>query len=118
MRSREAIIIFAQSEKIKSALIWAAHTVEIYNGCGPAEKSGAAKIIDGLTQMIASEVHFAQKITQDQAWPEVQKSMDMAVVMINSGVVAEASFHFSKAISQVTGISQRAMTFLQDEGLL
>lgn len=118
MKPREAIITFAQSEKIKSALIWATHTVEVYNGCAPAEKAGAAKIIDGLTRMIASEVHFAGKVTREEAWAEVLKSMDMAVVMINSGVIAEASFHLSQAISRVVGISQNAMTFLQNEGLL
>jgi hypothetical protein len=38
--------------------------------------------------------------------------------MINSGVSEEATYHFTQALSQVNRISQRAMTYLVENGLL
>ena len=38
--------------------------------------------------------------------------------MIHSGVGPEAVIHLTQALSQVTSIGQRSMSFLQEQGLL
>jgi hypothetical protein len=38
--------------------------------------------------------------------------------MMNSGVLSEASYHITQAISAVTTIGQRSMQFLMDQKLL
>jgi hypothetical protein len=48
----------------------------------------------------------------------VDKSIDTAIVMINSKVVHEAGYHLTQALTQITTIGQRSMSLLKDEGLL
>jgi hypothetical protein len=57
-------------------------------------------------------------VTGDVSWDEVLRHIDKAMVMINSGVAAEAVVHLTQALSQVTSIGHRSMTFLKGEGLL
>jgi len=52
------------------------------------------------------------------SWDEVLRHIDKALVMINSGVAAEAVVHLTQALSQVTSIGHRSMTILKGEGLL
>ncbi len=52
------------------------------------------------------------------SWDEVEKHIDMAMVMINSNMVQESGFHLTRSLSQVTGIAQRSMSVLKDEGIL
>lgn len=82
------------------------------------DRPGAEKMIDALSNMIAREIVFARKITGEELWDTVEKNVDMAIVMINSGVIEEAAYHFSKAISCVTNIGQRAMVTLKEMGFL
>ena len=118
MNTQEAIIAFSQSEKIKSGLIWMSQTLEMYTGLPGTDRQGAGQVIKTIVGMIAHEVHLAEKITKDPAWHDVEKHIDMALIMINSQVVQESGFHLTRALSQVTGIGQRAMTVLKEEGLL
>jgi len=68
--------------------------------------------------MITHEVHLARKLADDVSWDEVEKHIDMAMVMINSNMVQESGFHLTRSLSQVTGIAQRSMSVLKDEGIL
>jgi hypothetical protein len=118
MDTRHAIILFSQSEKIKAGLIWAAQTIEAL-GCGHADqRKGTDQQLRLLIAMIGHEVMLARRITADDEWREVEKSIDMALVMIDSGVAAEAGYHVSRALSRVTTIGRRAMSALKTRGLL
>ena len=118
MNKQEAIIAFSQSEKIKSGLIWISQTLEIYTGLLGMDRQGAEKVIGAIVGMIAHEVHLAGRLTKDSAWQDVEKHIDMALVMINSQVVQESGFHLTRALSQVTSIGQRSLSLLKEEGLL
>ena len=118
METREAILAFSQSEKIKAGLIWASQLVEMYIGLPENEKAGAEKIIGAICAMIDGEIHIAQKATGIDDWKEIGKSIDTALIMINSGVTHESSYHFTQALSRVTGIGQKSMTELIDQGYL
>ncbi|MDY6881378.1 MAG: hypothetical protein V2J25_14115 [Desulfatiglans sp.] len=118
MEPHKAIIAFSQSEKIKSGLIWVSQSLELMSGLSAQEKQGAEKIIVSMVNMVASEIQLARKVTSDTAWGDVNKSIDQALVMINSKVASESVVHLTQALSLVTGIAQRSMSFLKEEGLL
>jgi len=118
MEIKEAVLAFSQGEKIKSGLIWATHAVERGRACSDVEKRGADQIIAAMVQMIGHEVSMIRGISGNNPWLEIEKNIDMAAVMINSGVAGEAAFHLTRALSKVTNVCQRAMTFLQEKNLL
>ena len=118
MEVQETIIAFSQSEKIKSGLIWVSEALQILNGLQEPEKRGAEKIIKAVIGMIAHEIQLGKNVTGDVTWDEVLRHIDKAMVMINSGVAAEAGVHLTQALSQVTSIGHRSMSFLKKKGLL
>ena len=58
------------------------------------------------------------RLSGDEAWRDAEKNIDMALVMLDSGVARESTYHITRALGSVTTIGQRAMTYLKDEGLL
>lgn len=118
MNISEAILCFSQSEKIKSGLIWAIHLSQMRESIPQNQRNGAEKIIETLIDMIGHEIQLTGNIVQEKAWNEAGQSINMALVMIRSKVPEEASFHLTNAISHVTSLAQRAMTYLKDREYL
>jgi hypothetical protein len=118
MQIRDAITTFSQSEKIKGGLIWTSQAVELFKALPEVDKPGAEKIIKSLVDMIGSEILICKKTAPNELWQEVEKSIDTAMVMINSNMAHEAGYHLTQALTQVTTIGQRSMTILKDNGLL
>ena len=118
MKPAAAITTFSQSEKIKGGLIWASQAVEIYKALPEADKPGAEKIVKAIVDMVGSEILICKKSAPHELWLDVEKSLDTAMVMINSGVAHEAGYHLTQALTQVTTIGQRSMSVLRDKGLL
>ena len=114
----EAIVSFSQSEKIKSGLIWAAQSLEHLAGLEPMETRGAERMITLLIDMVAGETILARRLGNDERWTLAHKSIDKARVMLVSGVPAEAPYHLTQALQQVTAIGQRAMEVLRGEKLI
>ena len=118
METNQAIKAFAQSEKLKSALIWASQLGEVHLALAEADKPGAEKIIKTLVSMIGNEIGVAQKAAPHDGWQEAAKDINTAMVMLNSGVAHETGYHLTQALSKVTNIGQQSMKLLLDEGLL
>jgi hypothetical protein len=118
MNAKEAVISYSQAEKIKAGIIWVSHAVEVIRGLPPQDWQGAESMIKTIIDMIANEIHLAKKLLNDDAWGDVIKKMDTAIVMINSGVAYESTHHLTQALSHVTNICHRAMSALRDEGLI
>lgn len=118
MTVKKAIIAFSQSEKIKSGLIWVSQTLELFTGLSRTDRQGAENVIRAFIQMISHEIRIAKNLAKDDAWDEVEKHMDMALVMADSQMLQESGFHLTRALSQTTGIAQRSLTLLKEEGLL
>jgi hypothetical protein len=117
MKTKQAIISFSQGEKIKGGLIWCTQCVQVALTLPQVEQAGARKVIQGLVAMIANEVRLAQRASQDPVWSEVDKALHTAGVMVESGVIEEATYHFTQTLSQVNRISQKALTHLVDNGM-
>lgn len=118
METRQAIISFSQSEKVKSGLIWSSQCVQILENLPEPEQAGALKLLQALIAMIASEAQLSRQASGDPVWTEVGKILNTARVMVDSGVAQEAGYHFTQALSQVNRIGQKAMTHLIEKGLL
>ncbi len=118
MNTRSSILALSQSEKIKAGLIWTSQTIEISMGLPENRKQGGDQIISSLLGMVANEIHLGMKVAPHKGWEAALKHINTATVMINSNVIQDAPYHLSKALSQVTGIGQEAMTALNKEGLV
>ena len=118
METKQAIMAFSQSEKIKSGLIWISHSLEMLGGLPEPEKKGAEKLINAIINMIVHEIRLAGALVEEEPWKEIEKGIEQAIVMINSGVGSEAVPQLTRALSQVTTIGHRAMSFLKEKGLL
>ena len=118
MEIQEAITAFAQSEKIKSGIIWVSQVLELANGLPDKEKQGGEKVIKTLIDMIVNEIRLSQNVTNDSSWEEIEKVIDQAVIMIDSGVAHESIPHLTRALSLVVGICHSSMSFLKEKKLL
>ena len=118
MEINDAIITFSQCEKIKACLIWASQAVEVYKALPETDKPGAEKIIAAIVNMIGSEILICRKLAPSELWTAVEKSIDTAIMMINSNITQEAAYHLTRALTQTTTIGQRSMSILTDKKLL
>jgi hypothetical protein len=56
-------------------------------------------------------------MTGDRRWHEIAQKINMALVMINSGVPQETSFHLTQALTRVTRIGGQAASVLRENNL-
>ena len=118
MQTNQAIKAFSQSEKLKSSLIWASQMVEVTIALPESEKPGAERILKTYIGMIGNEIIIARKAAPHDIWLDAEKDINTALVMLNSGVTHETSYHLTQALSKVTTIGQQSMTLLVNDGLL
>lgn len=118
METRQAIISFSQAEKVKSGLIWCNQCTLVLQNMPQPEQQGALRILQALIAMIGNEVQLARQVSGDPVWLEVDRCLNNARVMVDSGVGQEADFHLTQALSQVNRIGQKSMTFLMEKGLV
>lgn len=118
METKEAITAFAQSEKIKSGIIWASQVADMFAGLSESEKQGAQKIVGAIIRMIGHEIHLCKKSAPHELWTDAEKSVDLALVMIDSHVVQESVYHLTQALTKVTSIGHQSLTYLKDHGLM
>jgi len=116
METSQAIVVLTQSEKLKAGIIWASKLLELSPATGASP--GNAPMASHLVRMVGAEAFLARKLSGDDSWMNVEKHIDMAIVMIDSGVPQEGIFHLTRALSQVTSRGEKAMAFLKDAGLL
>ncbi|MBW2026706.1 MAG: hypothetical protein JRI90_15280 [Deltaproteobacteria bacterium] len=116
--TRQAIFAFSQGEKIKAGLIWASQLIGMVDSIFGSGRNETKQVGRALVEMIRQDVRLASAIAKDEIWDEVDKAIDRALVMINSGVMADSVPHLTTALSHVTTIVQRAMQFLDEQGML
>ena len=118
MNVKQAILAFSQSEKIKAGIIGVTHALELLPGIPDRNRRGAESMARVFISVILRDVHLSKKVTGESSWQEAEKNIDLALVMLDSGVAHESSYHLTRALSSVTDIGQRSMTVLKSKGLL
>lgn len=114
---KQTISAYAQSEKVKSGLIWICQVSDQVAAMdGPGRQQGLI-LLKTLAHMVADESDLAGRITGDRRWYEIGKKINMAIVMINSGVPQETAFHLTQALTRVTRIGGQAAGVLKENGL-
>lgn len=115
---KKAVSAYVQSEKVKSGLIWICQIADQAAAIdGPGRQQGI-RLLQTLAHRIADESDLAGRITGDRRWHEIGQKINMALVMINSGVPQETSFHLTQALTRVTRIGGQAALVLRDHGLI
>lgn len=117
MNAKQAIISFSQSEKVKSGLIWCSQCVQLARNLPEGEQAGAVRLVKNLLAMVVNEAQLARRAGHNEVWLQAEKDLNTARVMIDSGVIEEATYHFTQALSQVNSIGQQAMTYLIDNDM-
>ena len=118
MTPKTAVTALFQGEKIKAGIIWATEIIHSLPALPENEKSGAEKTVATLIRMIGYESVLARRTTADESWTHVEKDLDMALVMIHSGVSGEAAFHLTKALRHAVAISGKGLGFLVENGIM
>ena len=118
MHTREAIIAFSQSEKIKAGIIWLTQALEMLSGLPEKHRRNAERVAHVFLSSMLRDIHLSARLSSDDTWRDAEKNIDMALVMLDSGVARESTYHITRALGSVTAIGQRAMAYLKDEGLL
>ena len=114
---KQAISAYAQSEKVKSGLIWICQVSDQVAAMeGPGRRQGLS-LLKTLVHMVADESDLTGRITGDRCWYEIGKKINMALVMINSGVPQETAFHLTQALTRVTRMGGQAASVLKERGL-
>ena len=117
MDVKQAVTAYTQSEKIKSGLIWICQLADQVTAMdGPGRRQGVM-LLRMLAQMVADEATLAGRMTGDPHWNGIVKKINLALVMIDSGVPQETGFHLTQALSRVTQIGGQAAMILKAEGL-
>jgi hypothetical protein len=114
---RQAIVTLAQSEKVKSGLIWVCQVADQVAAMNDAARRHGVPLLRTLAHLIGDEALLAGKLTGDRHWNEVGQKINMALVMIQSGVPQETSYHLTQALTQVTRLGGQAAALLKEKGL-
>ena len=118
MDTSTALKCLIQFEKIKSAILCCQQCGQQWETLLPHEQKGAARLMQVMVAQIDREVSLAQRYNSRGQWTEVGKALDMAAVMISSGVAQEASFHLNQALRILMSCAEEAARILRREGLL
>jgi hypothetical protein len=95
-----------------------ASSLELLKNLPVEEKRGASRIIYVDLSMLGHEVGLAKVVTGHEEWNEVERFLNKAMVMFDSGIGEEALFHVARALRNVTNIGQQSMSFLKESELL
>jgi hypothetical protein len=111
---KKAITAYAQSEKIKSGLIWITQIAEQVAALDEADRRQGIDLLRTLVHLVADETLLAGRVTEDRRWLEIVRKINLALVMINSGVPQETAYHLTQALVRVTRIGGQAAAVLKN----
>ncbi len=118
MTDREAILGLMMGERIKAALIMGNSLAQGVEGLAERDRKGAESLFVMYLRMLLNEVTIASRVSPQEEWDGMLKSMEKALVMAESGVAFEAPHHLTDALTKATTVAGRTMKYLQDRELL
>jgi hypothetical protein len=119
METREAILDFQYSEKMKSGLIIGTTLLDqLVSLKKDEELSGGRKILVWYLEGLLREVRIAENVLGLGHYAELERKVMEVIGRIHMSQLQEAQGSFSEAISLATTSCQRAMSFLVEKKLL
>lgn len=114
---RLSVLAYAQCEKVKSGLVWVCQVADQVAAMDDATRRHGVHLLRTLVHLVGDEVLLAGRMTGDPSWRQIGQKINMALVMIESGVPQETAFHLTQALTQVTRLGGRAAALLKANGL-
>ena len=114
---RLSVLTYAQCEKVKSGLLWVSQLADQLAAMSDVTRQHGVPLLRTLAQRVGDEALLAGRITGDPHWRQICQKINMALVMIDSGVPQETTYHLTQALTQVTRLGGRAAVLLEENGL-
>jgi hypothetical protein len=119
METREAILDFQYSEKMKSGLIIGTTLLEQLGSIKKDEEfSGGKMVLVWYLEGLLREVRIAESVLGSGHYAELERKVMEVIGRIHMSQFQEARGSFSEAISLATTSCQTAMSFLIEKKLL
>ena len=119
METREAILDFQYSEKMKSGLIIGTTLLDQLGSLREDEEfSGGKKVLIWYLEGLLREIRIAENVLGSGRYADLERKVMEVIGRIHMSQLQEAQGSFSEAISLATTSCQRAMSFLVEKKLV
>ncbi len=118
METREAILDFQYSEKMKSGLIIGTGLLNQIVAMKGDELSGGRKVLVWYLEGLLRELQIAGNVLGPDRYEEIERKVMELIGRIEMFQFQEALYAFSEAISLATTSCQTAMSFLVGKNLI
>jgi hypothetical protein len=119
METREAILDFQYSEKMKSGLIIGTNLLDqLVSIKKDEELSGGIKVLIWYLEGLLREIRIAENVLGPGHYSDLERKVMEVIGRIHMSQFEEARWAFSEAISLATTSCQTAMKFLVEKKLV
>jgi hypothetical protein len=119
METREAILDFQYSEKMKSGLIIGTTLLDQLGSLQKDDElSGGKKVLVWYLEGLLREIRIAENVLGSGHFAELERKVMEVIGRIHMSEFQEAQGSFSEAISLATTSCQRAMSLLVEKKLV
>ena len=119
METREAILDFQNSEKMKSVLIIGTTLLDqLVSLKKDEELSGGMKVLVWYLEGLLREIRIAGNVLGSGHYAELERKVMEVIGRVHMSQFQEAQWSFSEAISLATTSCQKAMNFLVEKKLV
>jgi hypothetical protein len=118
METREAILDFQYSEKMKSGLIIGAGLLDQLDSLKDLEHSGGMKVLIWYLEGLLREIRIGENVLGIGHYRELQRKVIEVIGRVQMSQFEEAQSSFSEAISLATTSCQASMSYLIESHLI
>lgn len=118
MDTRNAILNYQYSEKMKSGLIIGAGLLEQVVSLKGEERSGGLKVLIGFLEGLLREVRIAMNVMGVETYRPLEGSVMELVGWVQMSQFEAARHSFAEAISSSTTLCQSSMSYLIEKKLV
>jgi len=118
MDTKEAILGFQYSEKMKSGLIIGTNLLAQLDSLKDLERSGGEKVLVWFLEGLLREARIGENVLGSRYFGELEQKVMEVIGRVRVSRFEEAQRSFSEAISSATTLCQGSMTFLIERRLI
>ncbi len=119
MGTREAILDFQYSEKMKSGLIIGTNLLDQLTSLkNDEERTGGKKVLAWYLEGLLREIRIAENVLGPGHYADLERKVMEVIGRVHMSQFQEAQRSFSEAISLATTSCQKTMNFLHEKKLV